>query len=457
MKVGKRKGKITPLYCNVRAYFHLLVISIFIALALTSVSAQRPASMPRATKKDMRPVRDLHAITDIVDPATTLDFRKKDTLLSKILVPRVPDSSGNANVREALLAPFRRNKMWEIEEHQFMATTPQGEKKMTNLIMTYNPTAPRKLVLAAHHDSKVSPRGFVGATDSAVPCAVMVDTAIALEKLIDAQKKEEKESAYESIALQFIFFDGEEAYLQWSQEDSVYGSRALATKWSRSFTTPQLAKRRKTPGFTTMRTIDSIDQFVLLDLLGTPNPRIPSYFSSTQWMHEQLRDIEKQLAKAGRLYPRTAGKYDLPPPGGRTTDTLPLPDTGSGVTAQARTRSFFPDDASLSHGIDDDHRPFLVHGVPILHLIPSPFPPVWHTMRDDASSLDWPTIHAWAMLMRVFVAEYMGIDSTSGYQSRSHAQNTSLYTSGHVLDELVSTLNAHPDPMSNQTMLPVQQ
>lgn len=32
-------------------------------------------------------------------------------------------------------------------------------------------------------------------------------------------------------------------------------------------------------------------------------------------------------------------------------------------------------------GIDDDHRPFLQRGVPVFHVIPLPFPHVWHTLE----------------------------------------------------------------------------
>lgn len=35
------------------------------------------------------------------------------------------------------------------------------------------------------------------------------------------------------MTLQFIFFDGEEAFKKWSRTDSLYGSRHLAAKWNR--------------------------------------------------------------------------------------------------------------------------------------------------------------------------------------------------------------------------------
>lgn len=60
--------------------------------------------------------------------------------------------------------------------------------------------------------------------------------------------------------------------------------------------------------------------------------------------------------------------------------------------------------------IQDDHVPFLARGVEILHIIPSPFPSVWHKMEDDGDHLDLDTIEDWARLVTAFVAEWMELE-----------------------------------------------
>ena len=40
----------------------------------------------------------------------------------------------------------------------------------------------KRLVLAAHYDSKRTPRGFLGATDSALPVALLLDMALTLDE-----------------------------------------------------------------------------------------------------------------------------------------------------------------------------------------------------------------------------------------------------------------------------------
>ena len=75
---------------------------------------------------------------------------------------------------------------WKITLDTFTDTAPQpfGEKKFTNIIATLDPDVDKRLVLAAHYDSKYfSPiqGSFVGATDSAVPVALLLDLALTLD------------------------------------------------------------------------------------------------------------------------------------------------------------------------------------------------------------------------------------------------------------------------------------
>jgi len=60
--------------------------------------------------------------------------------------------------------------------------------------------------------------------------------------------------------------------------------------------------------------------------------------------------------------------------------------------------------------VEDDHLPFMARGVEILHLIPTPFPAVWHTINDDGAHLDTATVEDWAMLTTAFAAEWMELE-----------------------------------------------
>lgn len=88
------------------------------------------------------------------------------------------------------------NAGWEVNEDRFQSWTPYGQMPFTNIIATLNPGAKRRLVLACHYDSKYFPPQwhgleFLGATDSAVPCSMLLEMARALDKELKALKVRE--------------------------------------------------------------------------------------------------------------------------------------------------------------------------------------------------------------------------------------------------------------------------
>lgn len=143
-------------------------------------------------------------------------------VLSKILIERVPGTSNHTIVRE-YIADFMSKLNWSVDQHEFLDDTPMGHMKFTNIIAKLNPNAKRYLTLACHYDSKLM-ENFVGAIDSAVPCAIMMNIAMTLKNYLRTVRNND-------LSLQYIFFDGEEAFVEWNAKDSIYGARQLARKW----------------------------------------------------------------------------------------------------------------------------------------------------------------------------------------------------------------------------------
>lgn len=115
---------------------------------------------------------------------------------------------------------------WEVQIDAFMDRTPYGMKTFRNIIATPNGQASKFLDLACHYDSKkYDDFVFYAATDSAVPCAMLLQLARSLNAHL-------KRNRYDDIALRLIFFDGEEAFVSWNEADSLYGSRHLAKLWA---------------------------------------------------------------------------------------------------------------------------------------------------------------------------------------------------------------------------------
>ena len=85
---------------------------------------------------------------------------------------------------------------WHLDLDTFAAPTPRGTVTFSNLVATLSPSAPLRLALACHYDTKVlmSPPAaaaapFIGATDSAVPCAMLMEVAAALDGPLRSAKE----------------------------------------------------------------------------------------------------------------------------------------------------------------------------------------------------------------------------------------------------------------------------
>lgn len=267
------------------------------------------------------------------------------SLMKPLLVERVSGTASNIRVREYIVDHFEQLG-WHVELDEFSDVTPFGEKKFANIIVTQNPDKSSRLVLAAHYDSMYQPDfEFIGATDSAIPCGILMNIAENLDDLLSDGSTHYRQK---DKTVQMIFFDGEEAFQQWSPTDSIYGARHLAEKWESTLVThPKKVYKNK---------LDQIEVLVLLDLLGTPNAQFPNFYRSTSWLFYKLIGIENRLNNQSIL------------------------KTVSSKTGERLISLFNPNSALtfMGEAIGDDHVPFLTRGVNILHMIPYPFPSVWH-------------------------------------------------------------------------------
>lgn len=311
----------------------------------------------QTTAKDrpLRPVTDNKALQYLTEGLTDMNTFRHDQL-DPLLIERISDTPGNKKAREHIVQRMQ-SLGWKVEQDSFEDDTPFGRKTFVNVIATLNPDRPQRTVVACHYDSKdmktKERKTFIGAIDSAVPCAIMLETAKQLNCLLT--KAKEENNAVSDLTLQFVFFDGEEAFQRWSETDSIYGARHLAREWGSQ--------------------LSAIREIILLDLIGTADTRFMNLFQSTSPLYDSLAQTEEQLRGKGLL----TKEY----------------------SATMFTRIQRP------AGIEDDHIPFLRRGVDILHLISVPFPSVWHKVEDDGDHLDFAFIDNFSRIFRVFVSGLM--------------------------------------------------
>ncbi|KOX78388.1 Glutaminyl-peptide cyclotransferase, partial [Melipona quadrifasciata] len=128
--------------------------------------------------------------------------------------------------------------------------------------------------------------------------------------------------------------------------------------------------------------IDWIDLLVLLDLIGAPDPTFYNYFKNTENWYSLLMSSESKLASFKKF---ESYSYGQP------------------------TQTYFQP-YSVETYIEDDHIPFLRRDIPILHLIPYPFPKVWHKPSDNRNNIDLKTNENINKILRIFVASYLHIN-----------------------------------------------
>jgi glutaminyl-peptide cyclotransferase len=203
----------------------------------------------------------------------------------------------------------------EVISDRFNGQTPDGSVPMENIIAKFPGKSGGAIAVSGHYDTKRMPR-FVGANDGGSSTGVLLELAAALAG------RPRVDDVY------VVFFDGEEAFHEWTDTDSLYGSRHLAEKW------------------TADGTIRRLKALINVDMIGDKNLRLMWDTNSAASVRKLVWDVADSLGYSGAF-----------------------PRQGSAIT--------------------DDHLPFLNAGVRAVDLIDfdsqSTF---WHTPQDTLDKLD---------------------------------------------------------------------
>ena len=243
--------------------------------------------------------------------AAALDFTAKAVEFG----PRPSGSEANIKLRAYIRAQLAACGC-EVSSDIFTARTPDGPVAMENIIAKFPGKSGRAIAITGHFDTKKMAK-FVGANDGGSSTGVLLELAAVLK----GQPRVDD--------LYLVFFDGEEAVREWSESDSVYGSRHLAAKWTADGTNRRLKA------------------LINVDMTGDKDLDIVDEVSS-----------EASLRKL-------------------------VWDTADGLGYSA---SFLRQPAA----VEDDHLPFLEAGVRALDLIDFNYGPdnaYWHTPRDTMDKL----------------------------------------------------------------------
>jgi glutaminyl-peptide cyclotransferase len=249
-----------------------------------------------------------------------------------------PRPAGSAAIRQtrAYITRQLASMGLTVMEQPFVGQTPLGPVSMVNLIVQLPGRRTDKILFTGHYDTKLfRDQVFVGASDGASSAAFLIELARVL-------KSQSHEFTYE-----FVWFDGEEAVVEWQGLDHTYGSRYYV----------QAAKAAKA--------LSSIKAMILVDMIGDRDLTIRREQQSTTWLKDIIWGAAKRL--------------------------------GHG-------REFLDEETT----IEDDHVPFLEAGVPSVDIIDLDYP-AWHN-TNGTDTLDKVSARSLQIVGDVLIAALPDIE-----------------------------------------------
>ena len=114
-----------------------------------------------------------------------------------------------------------RHSGWQVTPQAFTDDTPRGKVHFVNLIARFvghGTAASPSFLLCSHYDTKLFDAiRFVGANDGGSSTGLLLELARVIGQHPNLAKK-----------IELVFFDGEEAFENFSETDGLYGSRYFA-------------------------------------------------------------------------------------------------------------------------------------------------------------------------------------------------------------------------------------
>ncbi|HKW98973.1 MAG TPA: M28 family peptidase [Bryobacteraceae bacterium] len=259
-----------------------------------------------------------------------------------------PRPSGSPAIRklQAYILGELKSAGCEVTQDDFSGSTPLGPTPMKNIICRFPGKSGKAVVFTGHYDTKSIPLiAFTGANDGGSSTGFLLEMAKALR------------GTPHTDDIYLVWFDGEEAVAQWSDYDSLYGSRHLADRWSAD------------------GTLARIKALINVDMIGDRNLDILEDMNSSASLRELVWSTAERLGY---------GKHFLK-------------DAGA---------------------IDDDHMPFIRRGVNALDLIDLDYGPnnsYWHTDQDTVDKL---SAQSFEIVGRVLLATLKELESVT--DGRNH-------------------------------------
>ena len=191
----------------------------------------------------------------------------------KDLIAISPRDAGTINGHKAAYHLYQKLKSLNIEtELQFFDDlTPEGAKKMVNVVGTIGNPKDSWIIIGSHFDTMPGIKNYDGANDSGSSCGVLIELA----RVLNNQEL--------NYGIKIIFFDGEEGIRNFIPGDGLHGSRYYSNKIKKS-------------GF-----YKKCKYMILLDMVGDKNLQYTIPGNTSPILLNKLLISQKKLGFKNRI------------------------------------------------------------------------------------------------------------------------------------------------------------
>jgi hypothetical protein len=194
--------------------------------------------------------------------------------------PRPPDTPQLVKTRAYIMSELKSSGL-NVYLDEFNAATPQGDKKMANIVAEIAGESKTIILITSHYDTKYyKDMQFLGANDPASSVATLLE----IGRVLGSKKEKPK------VTYRLVFFDGEEAFCEgWDEcgteghPDNTYGSRHYVS---------QLTARNE---------LENTGAMILLDMMGYKNLELGRDPSSIRWLQDIIWQTGRELGY-GRVF-----------------------------------------------------------------------------------------------------------------------------------------------------------
>jgi len=282
-----------------------VVLALSVVLAASNTACSKGTSAAAPSKLPASPAAEAAAPTAPPEsaapdsaPLPQIDSKRAFQYIKEIVAFGArPVGSENHKKLEIYITSHLKGD--QVEDDAFTADTAEGKFPIRNIIAKYPGTKDGIIVILGHYDTNYPLRntGYVGANDGGSSTAILLEYA--------NQLRGKKRDGY---SVWLVWTDGEEAMKQWSETDSLYGTRHLAEKWEKD------------------GTLKKIKALFVMDMIADADLNIDRDANSTPWLSNVMYEAAERSGVQSHYYARTGG-------------------------------------------IEDDHLPFVKRGVPSLDVI----------------------------------------------------------------------------------------